>query len=117
MTTASREAFLKLVNSGERETDKIRIFNLIKEKPRTIESLKAILKKDKSSFSSRISELCDMGLIEEIHGGKLTLYRHVWEKHKQNELQKARHHYKAVQWFMTGQKAGYLDHLGIKIEA
>lgn len=116
MTNKSKEAFLKLYESGKLNSDRLRIYHLIKIKPQTLRSLQLKLNKPRDSFSSRLSELADMGLIEEFGSvGAYTRYRTVDCPHTQEILIKERKEKKAEEWLKSGKKLGYVEMLNIAV--
>mgnify|MGYP002397339052 CR=1 FL=1 len=89
MTSKSKQAFLELYQSGKLNSDRLRIYHLIKIQPQTLRSLQLKLNKPRDSFSSRLSELADMGLIKEFGSvGAYTKYRAVECPHVQEILAK-----------------------------
>jgi len=116
MTSKSKEAFLKLYESGKLNSDRLRIYHLIKIQPQTLRSLQLKLNKPRDSFSSRLSELADMGLIKEFGSvGAYTKYRAVECPHVQEILAKERKEKKAEEWLKSGKKLGYVEMLNIAV--
>lgn len=106
MTTAKRDAFIKGINSGKFETDKSKIYNILKEKTCTLIMLKALGFPEKTS-SARISDLMDLGLVE-AKGTDRSFFVVVENKEKQDLLIKQRSNLAFNNWLNKGRSNGWL---------
>jgi DNA-binding transcriptional ArsR family regulator len=77
------DAFLHQINSGKRETDKVKILKIIKQKPSTLEHLTLYGYKIQTA-SARLSELEEMGLIRKMYNPNNSFS---WFTYVENELE------------------------------
>jgi hypothetical protein len=118
MSKQSNKAFLKGIENGQFNTDKARIYHMISIEPQTLESLEIKLgKKGKNTFSGRITELLDSGLIKEIifDSKKYTKYAIVIDAQEQIGRSVVREFNKANNWLNQGKEKGYINLLGLTI--
>ena len=116
MSKQSNKAFLKGIENGQFNSDKARIYHMISIEPQTLESLEIKLdKKGKNTFSGRITELLDRGLIKELDTHvKYTYYTIVTDVNEQSILAFERKGEKALKWIKQGQEKGYLNFWAVR---
>ena len=117
MSKQSNKAFLEGIANGHFNSDKARIYHLISIEPQTLESLEIKLdKKGKNTFSGRITELLDSGLIKELDNNfKYTYYEIVYNKVEQELRAKERSFNNANRWLEQGMKKDYINLLGLTV--
>lgn len=102
------DAFLNQINSGKRESDKIKILRIIKEKPITMENL-ILLGFKIQTVSARLSELEEMGLIEKIYNptNSFSWFKFVESEQDQQILRLKIENEKKIRYFTRGLELGY----------
>ena len=117
MSKQSNKAFLEGIANGHFNSDKARIYHLISIEPQTLQSLEIKLdKKGKNTFSGRITELLDSGLIKELDTHvKYTYYTIVTDVNEQSIRAVSRRNEKADNWLEQGMKKDYINLLGLTI--
>jgi len=108
MTTAKLTAYIQGMESGQFNTTAQKIYNRIKQGAQTLETLQVYLgAKHHNSFSGRLSDLLDAGLIKEIKGSRYSIFKVVTDRTEQNNLRMARHVEKYEQWKKKGEEMGW----------
>jgi acid stress-induced BolA-like protein IbaG/YrbA len=107
MTKAKREAFLKGIESGRFQTDKVNIYLLLKDHPRTLEMLIYFGYPEKTA-SARISDLMDLGLVE-ARGDNKSFFHVVTEEERQNFLMIARQQAAYTAWKVKGERMDWFS--------
>jgi hypothetical protein len=123
MTISKIEAFKNQLNSGKMQTNKIKIYNLIKEQPSTISRLRDITNMPHQTLTGALSGLEELGWVYilddvEVNNRSYSLYAAETnlEKAKENALIVEKH--KFLQWMYRGEKNGwfqqYNEHLELR---
>lgn len=105
MTTAKRNAFISGIESGKFNTDKAKIFNLLREKPMKLEQLIAYGFPEKVA-SARISDLMDLGLVS-ANGDDKSIFFVVTDQKQQEMLMQFRQNKAFVNWRKKGEENGW----------
>lgn len=102
------DAFLNQINSGKRESDKVKILRIIKQKPITMENL-ILLGFKIQTASARLSELEEMGLIEKQYNptNSFSWFRFVESEEEQKKLRQRIENEKKMKYFTRGLELGY----------
>jgi DNA-binding MarR family transcriptional regulator len=121
MKVAKIEAFKDQINSGQMQTNKIKIYNLIKEQPSTISRLRDISNIPHQTLTGALSGLEELGWVYRLDDVKVknrtyTLYAAETdlEKAKRNALLVERE--KFLDWMYRGEKNGWFDEYDVHLE-
>lgn len=121
MKTAKIEAFKDQIDSGKMQTNKIKIYNLIKQEPSTIAKLREVTGMPHQTLTGALSSLEDMGWIYRTDEVKVknrtyTLYAAETniERAKRNAL--IVESQKFLDWMHRGEKNGWFDQYDAHLE-
>jgi predicted HTH transcriptional regulator len=106
MTHAKYNAFIKGLESGKFETDKLRIYKLLEKEPMTLDML-VLRGIKKETASARISDLMDLGVVKAI-GQKISFFQVVKDEKEIKELRRNRSRESYLKWLKKGESNGWL---------
>jgi hypothetical protein len=106
MTTAKYNAFIKGLESGKFETDKLRIYKLLEKEPLTLDML-VLRGIKKETASARISDLMDLGAVKAI-GQNISFFQVVTDEKLICNLQRQRSSESFLKWQKKGKLNGWL---------
>ena len=110
MSKASNKAYYLGIEIGSHNAIRYKVFNYIERNPYCpLSEISKMLDIKEKSVSGRITELKELGIIYEMEGHDVSLYRLSLSASEINQMQQKMEKERYDKWVKLGEKNGYFD--------